>query len=200
MNSIYHKISGRKTTILKYWENISTISDIRPRGLRHYNLLIFHIQKLNKSKITSLEIGAGAADFSRSLISNYSDSIVHVIEPNPIWKEFHKRFHINPIDSFFPSTHVQNNMFDIVNLSHVLEHILDYTAFLNSIRSCLKDTGFFIIDVPNCKSSYWKQDTNDGPHLNFFNLKSLKLLIESHGFQLLESHDEFSLLAIFKAI
>lgn len=64
--------------------------------------------------------------------------------------------------------------FDLIILSHVLEHMNDPLAFLKKVKSKLKPGGYIFIEVPNEDYKFKKEDE---PHLLFFNQDSMKTLL-----------------------
>jgi 2-polyprenyl-3-methyl-5-hydroxy-6-metoxy-1,4-benzoquinol methylase len=80
--------------------------------------------------------------------------------------------------------------FDVITMWHVLEHVHSLNHNLAQINRLLCDRGWLIIAVPNPTSSdathygkFWA--AYDVPrHLWHFSPKSMKLLLEKHGFDL----------------
>ena len=83
---------------------------------------------------------------------------------------------------------IAGEKYDIVLMSHVLEHCLDINAALANVRKILKDGGVYIIEIPNCNSLGFKiyqgkWRWSDIPrHLNFFSRSSLAKVLEKHSF------------------
>jgi len=81
-----------------------------------------------------------------------------------------------------------DNFFDIINMSHVIEHLPDPTAALTKISRLLKDGGTIIISTPNYDSMaakifgrFWY--ALDTPrHLFIFSSATLSALLEKTGF------------------
>lgn len=81
------------------------------------------------------------------------------------------------------------NFFDIVNMSHVIEHVTDPSVVLNRIQATMKDGGRIIISTPNITSasfilfrSFWF--ALDTPrHLTLFSEKTLTRLLQKNGFR-----------------
>ena len=77
--------------------------------------------------------------------------------------------------------------FDVIVMSHVLEHVLSPTTALQNVRSLLRPGGLAIIETPNnsaiglaISGRYWPW--LDVPrHLNFFTRKSLAVACEAAG-------------------
>ena len=85
-------------------------------------------------------------------------------------------------------TEVQNKKYNVVLMSHVLEHCLDINAAISNVRKVLKSGGVFIVETPNCESHGFKNYKAGWPwtdiprHLNFFTPYSLNLILKKHGF------------------
>ena len=83
---------------------------------------------------------------------------------------------------------LQKSSFDVITMWHVLEHVSDLDARMKQLKYLLKPTGTLIIAVPNCNSfdakkygTFWAG--YDLPrHLYHFTQKDIKLLLENHGF------------------
>jgi 2-polyprenyl-3-methyl-5-hydroxy-6-metoxy-1,4-benzoquinol methylase len=90
-------------------------------------------------------------------------------------------------------THVAEKQFDAITLWHVLEHVTDMHETLSFFKEKLKLNGVLIIAVPNHVSydanvykEHWA--AYDVPrHLHHFELKSMKNLLHTAGFQLAET-------------
>ncbi len=89
--------------------------------------------------------------------------------------------------------HVVGKQFDAITLWHVLEHVTDMKETLTFFKDKLKPNGVLIIAVPNHVSydaQYYKEywAAYDVPrHLHHFELKSMKALLGTGGFQLIET-------------
>jgi len=83
---------------------------------------------------------------------------------------------------------VRNLKFDIVLMSHVLEHCIDINVAMSSVASILKENGVFIVEVPNCNAlgfelyeAAWPW-TDIPRHLNFFTPHSLERIFNKYKF------------------
>jgi 2-polyprenyl-3-methyl-5-hydroxy-6-metoxy-1,4-benzoquinol methylase len=93
----------------------------------------------------------------------------------------------NELDTF------EHNSFDVITQWHVLEHVHYLNERMVQLSNLLKDDGTMFIAVPNSDSwdannykEFW--DGYDVPrHLYHFNQKSFKLLMEKHGFKIVET-------------
>jgi len=80
--------------------------------------------------------------------------------------------------------------FDVVVLSHVLEHLREPRAVLELIRRSLVPGGVFYVEVPNIpRESLRRFPDNpwaprwDEPHITFFDVDALKRLMGAAGFE-----------------
>jgi len=82
--------------------------------------------------------------------------------------------------------------FDAITLWHVLEHVHDLSGYVRHLKALLKENGKLFIAVPNYTSKdaaiykeFWAG--YDVPrHLYHFSPRSMKVLIEKNGLQLLQ--------------
>ncbi len=85
-----------------------------------------------------------------------------------------------------------NKKFDLIIISHVLEHIINCRKIIFDLKNLLSDTGILFIEVPNCGNEKSLIDSvTTQPHLHHFTKKSLQLLLEDLGFKII-SIDIFS--------
>ncbi len=85
------------------------------------------------------------------------------------------------VNQIYNSIEEVNSKYDLILLSHILEHFSSPISFINKISSLLKIEGKIFIEVPN--SDYLFKKKNE-PHLLFFTPQSLKKLIEKSGFKI----------------
>ncbi|MBL8820401.1 MAG: class I SAM-dependent methyltransferase [Planctomyces sp.] len=84
---------------------------------------------------------------------------------------------------------VRSRRYDVVLMSHVLEHCLDVNEAISNSRELLSANGVLVIEVPNCAALGFQQQLGAWPwadiprHLNFFTPRSLELLLTKHGLQ-----------------
>lgn len=87
-----------------------------------------------------------------------------------------------------------DNKYDLIILSHVIEHFYEPASVLNKIKGMLSDDGKLLLIVPNSDSltarifgrfwGYWQVPV----HLNHFNEQSLTTLLGANGFRVLRAN------------
>ncbi len=172
----------------KYWKqiNIGKVSKnaIVPYALaraRWVNIESLLSQFKNCKNIAILDIGAGYGFIG--MFANESKKIdikrYTCIEPDlQMWQ---------CINSYWQSRHNGNKMeikktlcevsgkYDVVVLSHVLEHLNDPLSMLQSALSFMKSGSILLLEVPN--QDYLFKDYTL-PHILFYNQNSLQCLID----------------------
>ena len=115
--------------------------------------------------------------------------VQHVVgvDPSPVCKEIcYRKFGV-PVHNLSLDTLSQlNETFDLVILSHVLEHVADLRSALLQIRNRLNNGGKVLIEVPDASRF---SSAIDAPfqqfsieHINFFSPSSLMRLMSENGF------------------
>jgi len=146
-----------------------------------------------------LDIGCGAGEF---LIEKKNCGYeVYGAEIDPKVVSQAKKNNLNIELVTFDKLPYNDNYFDEIHLSHVLEHIHAINEILSEIYRCLKADGKLFIEVPNVDSydaknfcKYWRHF--DVPrHLYHFNTNSLIDLLKYKKFMILKqsTHDIKSL-------
>lgn len=131
---------------------------------------------------TVLDIGCGAG----SLLNAFSKRGWNTcgIEPTPHWAKFvRQRYGLKVTAGFLETANLPDCYFDLVTLNHTLEHLANPTQALLTIRNSLKDEGMIYIDVPNVFKPIGPKFF-EAPHLYYFSLNTLSLLLEKTGFEL----------------
>lgn len=135
------------------------------------NTIKENINLNNNKNYKILEIGPGPGFFAIEWIRENNKSLYYAIETDTTLHKNLKNQGIklieqNEIKDF-------DNFFDIIVISHVLEHVSDPLNFLNKYLNLLKKKGHLFIEVP-CKD--WDHKNEDEPHLLFFEKKSMTKL------------------------
>ena len=132
-----------------------------------------------------LDIGAGTGHFLKR--AKDEGFTVLGLEPDPDARKVAKELNdveLLPLESL---SKLDASRFDAITMWHVLEHVYDLNAELESILSTLKDGGVFVVAVPNYTSydaNHYKEfwAAYDVPrHLYHFEPKTITNLVESKG-------------------
>ncbi len=101
------------------------------------------------------------------------------------------------------SAKYENNQFDIINICHVIEHLIDPNSYLAELNRIVKTEGLIIVSTPNIGAIAYKlyRAFNfinfrvplivDGlEHTVIFNDANLKKAIQAHGFEIIQQYNE----------
>jgi SAM-dependent methyltransferase len=119
------------------------------RNKHHYN---FIDTKIGFSNIYSiLEIGPGSGSLVRFIRKRNRNIKITVIEPGIFFaKELGKIENVTVLNDFIENVKIDNTSFDLVIMSHVLEHLENPHDILKYIyTNFLKNNNFLYIDIPN---------------------------------------------------
>lgn len=147
-----------------------------------------------------LDIGSGPGFFL--LKGKQRGWQVKGIDPSSQAVEFSRGLQLDiECGLFSRQTAPELGCFDAINMSLVLEHILDPAAFLALIHASLNDNGLVCIVVPNDFNPFqcvlrnhlgfdpwWVAPPH---HINYFDFVSLAGLVEGCGFQVLHKESTF---------
>jgi len=126
-----------------------------------------------------LDIGAGAGGYLRFMPENSVG--LDIVEDKS--KSIYKWNFLDPLPERFTSE------FDVVWCSNFIEHVLDPRRFLIRLRRVLRtdNSSVILIACPNTisfRKGPWR-GTLAEDHVNFFNIRTLKLTIEFAGYEVL---------------
>jgi SAM-dependent methyltransferase len=137
-----------------------------------------YLLKLGVSVCRILEVGPGPGWFARSWLARRPQTIYCAIETDT---SCHKSI-IEMGVRLLSNENITNEegLFDLVVMTHVLEHVTNPVDFLVESTKRLRSGGVLFIEVP-CRD--WEHKTLDEPHLLFFDKKSMQHLLERIGFE-----------------
>lgn len=146
--------------------------------------------KYIKGKNSLLEVGVGGGQ-SIYWFEERGFKVIG-IEPDPKNVEFINKKLRNGscIVGFAEEVEIEKK-FDIIWMSHVLEHLIRPDLFLQKIQKNLNDNGIFFIEVPNSENKkLLKKLIPSVPHTFHFTKKSLMNIVVNAGYEV-EACDYF---------
>ncbi|MCH9769347.1 MAG: class I SAM-dependent methyltransferase [Gammaproteobacteria bacterium] len=149
------------------------------------------IDELGVSTGAILEIGAGFGTFCEEVKSRGKFDRVVALEMTPDLAETCRERGLEVIASPIESCGIEAEAFDVIVSFEVLEHIFNPPTLVSSANKLLKSGGALILSCPNAEGFEVQMlgpvsDTIDHEHLNYFNPKSIEMLLTSQGFQVHE--------------
>lgn len=105
------------------------------------------------------------------------------VEPSPYGKYAVEKYGLDVKNEFFTEGMFEDETFDVIILRHVVEHVPDPVAFVQSATKVLKKGGIAYIEVPN---SQWSLENFYFPefhvdHISYFTMNSLTRLLKLAG-------------------
>lgn len=147
------------------------------------NSLINFLAKANVAPSQCLDIGSSAGIFLKRLISTYACKVTGV-EPGSAYQNYAQQQGIIVYSSLDDLAHSHNGQFDLVSMSHVLEHIPNPVEYLSNLRErYLTPDGWLLIEVPNL----YAHDSFEIAHLISFSPHTLRETLKKAGFEIVEN-------------
>lgn len=120
-------------------------------------------------EVAGVEVSRGPAEYARARLGV------------PIW--------IGPVEESLPN----EERFDLITMTHVLEHLVSPGIVLARLRAALREGGCLLVEVPNADDvqlALWRgfyRPLCPGDHVSFFDAHSLRAVLESAGFSVTET-------------
>ncbi|MFJ7950815.1 class I SAM-dependent methyltransferase [Lysinibacillus sp. NPDC096418] len=154
----------------------------------------------NKQKVNVLDIGSGTGYFL--LAAKEEGWIETGVEPSIQAYNYSKNQALNVHNEFFSEELIQElPLYDVIHMNHVLEHVPHPQTMLKLIWNQLKPGGIFCVAVPNDFNPFQNmlvKDHNYEPwwvspleHVNYFDFKSLTVLLGNNGFEVIDQYTSF---------
>lgn len=162
--------------------------------------------RLNPQNNKILDIGCFDGTFL-SLVKNQNNDFYGLDASD--WAIEHMRKKEMKIQKFFfddkTELPFENDFFDIVIAGEIIEHIFDTDFFLEEISRVLKPGGKLLISTPNVASlgrrlfllfganpiiELSPNEADSVGHIRYFTRKTLKKILEKHGFKIISSHSD----------
>jgi hypothetical protein len=147
------------------------------------------IREYNDRKLKILSIGAGFGYNLHALSESFPGSILFACEPDQFCQPFLRKINadIFPFildDSDRIKQVRDNGPYNIVIMSHIIEHFADPVENVKLCLSLLDKNGVMIIEVPNCQGSI--SSWNIAPHISFFTPNTLERVVIQAGGKILK--------------
>lgn len=146
--------------------------------------------ELNKARIG--DIGAGFGLFLEELKKIWPDAQYVAIEPSDDMAQICRSKKLNVIPQMLENVN-EGGSFDMLTSFELFEHLYNPAEFLRKSYTLLKPNGYLVITTLNGAGfdiqMLWEASKSIAPphHLNFFNLSSIKQLLESTGFEIVSA-------------
>ena len=140
---------------------------------------------------TILEAGAGFGTFSQEISSRRIFKNILSVEPIPELAEKCRSRGLSVIESGIENCKLEKNSIDVIASYEVIEHLFSPYNFLLKCEEFLKPGGIVILTCPNVKGFDiaplgGDSDSFDIEHINYFHTKSINILLERCGFEVVE--------------
>jgi 2-polyprenyl-3-methyl-5-hydroxy-6-metoxy-1,4-benzoquinol methylase/Zn ribbon nucleic-acid-binding protein len=138
-----------------------------------------------------VEVGPGFGTFCEEAQASGLFKEVVAIEPTPPMAAACRARGLRVIEQPIEQVALDQLGADVVVAFEVIEHLLEPRAFLQACFSAVRPGGLVTVTCPNVEGFEILElgtiaDTIDTEHLNYFNPRSLALLAQSAGFEVLE--------------
>ena len=194
--------SNEELTLYYSTDYIFTDCQDRPtkKGKRSAYLSYIRANFQNIEATSCLDIGAGNGRFLGEL-RELGFSQLYAVEPNDSLARILLNSGYNVEKGMMKDVSFGTTQFNLINAGDVIEHLVDPVSFIKSLRGKLSQNGTLIITTPNIES-YWSRFTfflykhfsipwsslTPIAHINNFSHSSLKHLLQSNSFQIMDSH------------
>lgn len=178
-----------------YNSEAKTIENVIFEATRAFRLPIFErrVELINRYVAggTLLDVGGAIGIFVDALVRAHAPFKVSIVDLNEDAVEKLRARHPN-IDVHHGDVFDHRGAYDLVTLWDTIEHLRDINRVASHLFSLLKPGGYLFISTPNIDSfEHWVgQDRHPQveplPHLNYFSPKTLQLLLNRHGFAVLD--------------
>ncbi len=142
--------------------------------------------KKHKSGGKLLEVGCATGEFIE--LASKQGFVSTGIDASALYADCAKSKGLNVYNGRVEDVLGQDETFDAIVLFHLIEHILDPVAFLETIKTHLKDDGVLFVVCPNLESrsrkvfGFWHGNFQQPDHLTFFSEKTLIAVTQRAGF------------------
>ncbi len=158
-----------------------TSKDLWVQEQRAKHLMAFlHAQNVHRPD-RALDIGASAGVLLKAFKREYACDVVGV-EPGDAYRTFAEQQGLQMFTSKEELITSRPERFDLISLSHVLEHLPDPAGDLRSYRmDLLSESGLLLIEVPN----FYAHDSYELAHLACYTPHTLREILLKTGYEVI---------------
>jgi SAM-dependent methyltransferase len=189
-------------TILRYYASLSNYetlptSEDQSKFKRSYEFIKSRFPLDFRGK--ALDIGSAVA-YELSLLQQDGWEVTG-LDPSPRCAELSRELYgVQVITGIFDKdVLIGRKPYDLVILSHVLEHVISPDLLVTDVSGLLSKTGLVYVEVPNLLRPWVPMGYFAFEHLNYFTPTTLTSLMESRGFSVdnLQTFDNSSSISPF---
>lgn len=130
-----------------------------------------------------LDIGSSSGALMFMFASAYQCECIG-IEPGDAYRSYTRNKGLRVYSNLDTLEEMDNQAFDLISMSHVLEHLPDPLKYLRRLREkWLTPQGFLLLEVPNL----YGHQSFEIPHLTAFSALTLHEMLRQAGFDILKS-------------
>ncbi len=150
-----------------------------------------HYLDLSKSNI--LEIGTGAGGIIKAIQDLYGSSVTG-IDLGKEYLDFGRQYDIRLYQESTEDHAKRETKYDVIILSHVIEHFLNLENEMRVISSLLNEGGCLYVEVPGIKNTYATYGTFirsiQNAHVRYFSKDVLRQILQNYGYTMMDG-DEY---------
>ena len=138
------------------------------------------------------DIGSGFGVFLEELKKYWPKAKIDAIEPSQEMAKIIRNKGFSVLESMVEDVKPSENGYDLITSFELFEHVHDPKDFLEKIAKLIKKGGHLYLTTLNGQGFdiqlFWEKSKSVFPphHLNFFNPRSIKILLEKTGYELVE--------------
>ena len=155
---------------------------------QHYQEILERVSRYIPDDARVLDVGTGPGSGLKAFVeAGYQVLGIETHPARACWARDHHGLPV--ITDRFPETTLPVESFDLVILSHILEHIHNPISVLEAARRIITNSGVLYVEVPNL----WNWTHWWGPlhteHIYNFTPNSLQFVLQQAGFRIIESFE-----------
>jgi SAM-dependent methyltransferase len=134
-----------------------------------------------------LEVGCATGELAAAVRTELNIAAFEAIELSPLAEQAREhvdRMHRRPVTELIEANELKRQ-FDLIVMSHVLEHIANPRAELAALRQVLAPGGRIFLEVPNRSGNRMLNIDDNRSHLHFFSPSSLTRLLAMEDYEVI---------------